>query len=390
MPKFYTPWRRGAHDYGKTRELCKNRKDPQDNPVNLNRKIIIMRITVKALPVHDVLKDIAKQWDVPIDDESGELTINIPDHLGEGYIRCTNFHSGIGVIEYNCTFHQDYQILFSINKTHPLKFIFCSEGTAKHSFEEDRDTHAIETYQNVIVSSSGNNGHLLSFIGNQTAQITSIEIIRAEFSHRNNHRFQGIAPELKELFEDSVAEKKFFYQGNYSLKAADVVDEITTKDYEGFIRSIFLEGKLLEMLVIQINQYHDDKREDKNPQIVRRSDVEKVERAVRLIKKELHKNLSVEHVAKEVGTNVNKLQAGFKHMYDLTVNKYMQQVKLEKARELLETSDHNISEIVHMIGLSNRSYFSKIFKERYGTSPKYFLRSYRDAGEDAGEDNQEK
>ena len=341
-----------------------------------------MRITVKALPVHDVLKDIAKQWNQPIREDSGELSIDLPKNLGEGYVRCTNFESGIGVIEYNCTFFEDYELLFSINETHPLKFIFCSNGTASHSFEEENQEHKIETYQNVIVSSSGNNGHLLSFLKDQKAHITSIEIIRSTFSVRNNHHFQGLEPELQELFEDSVAEKKFFYQGNYSLKAADIVEEITKKDYHGFLRTLFLEGKLFEMLVIQIDQYHDDQAGDKLPQIMRRSDVVKVEQAVNIIKDHVSSNLSVEQLSKEVGTNVNKLQTGFKYMFGLTVNKYMQQVKLEKARELLESSDHNISEIVNMIGFSNRSYFAKIFKEKYGVSPRYFLKSSAEAEEE--------
>ncbi|WP_424493070.1 helix-turn-helix domain-containing protein [Salinimicrobium sp. GXAS 041] len=344
-----------------------------------------MRITVKALPVHDVLKDIAKQWNVSIKEDSGELSIALPKDLGEGYIRCTNFESGIGVIEYNCTFSEDYQFLFSINETHPLKFIFCSEGTADHCFEEEDTQHKIDTYQNVIVSSSGNNGHLLSFTANQKAHITSIEIVRSTFSRRNNHHFHGLEPTLKALFEDSVAEKLFFYQGNYSLKAADIVDDISNKKYHGFVRSIHLESKLLDMLVLQINQYHDDQREDNQPQILRRFDVDKVERAANHINDNLQENYSVEELAKEVGTNVNKLQQGFRYMYDLTVNKYNQQVKLEKARDLLETSNHNISEIVNMIGFSNRSYFSKIFKEKYGVSPKYFLQSYKEAGGEDGE-----
>lgn len=75
---------------------------------------------------------------------------------------------------------------------------------------------------------------------------------------------------------------------------------------------------------------------------------------------------------------MNKLQESFKYMYDLTVNKYMQQVKLEAAKDLLNSSDYNISQIVNMIGLNNRSYFSKIFKEKYNVSPKYFLKSARE------------
>ncbi|MDT0688965.1 AraC family transcriptional regulator [Salegentibacter sp. F188] len=340
-----------------------------------------MGISVTALPVDDIIKDLAEQWQIGIKQESGELILELPENLGEGFIRGTTFESGIGVIEYNCAFVKDYEITFTKKETHPLKFIFCSKGEVDHGFNEDDDRHTIQTFQNVIVSSSGNNGHLLKFRANEKVHVTSIEIMRSIFSRRDNHHFNGLPEDLKELFQDSVAEKKFFYQGNYSIRSADIVDEINTQKLDGFLRSIFLEAKLFEMLTMQIQQYKDDNQGDELPQILRKSDVEKVEKASRLINENISESYSVENLAKEVGTNVNKLQEGFKHLYGLTVNKYVQEVKLNGAKEMLYSTDNNISEIVSLIGLNNRSYFSKIFKERYGVSPKYFLKSHREKDE---------
>lgn len=341
-----------------------------------------MQLYIKALPIEDVIGDLAKEFNITVERDAGELSIQIPKEHGEGYIRGTSFSNGVGIIEYSCTFNKDIEIHFTGNMTHPLKFIFCSEGKVDHAFEENEDLHTIETYQNVIVSSSGHSGHILYFQANQTVHMASLEIIREEFSKRNNFQFEGLEPKLKQLFEDSVSEKIFFYQGNYSIKAADIVEEITNKEVSGFLRSIFLEGKAYEMLARQINQYHDDQNQEKIPVLLRRSDVEKVKRALEIIHRDLNKNFSVDHLAKEVGTNVNKLQEGFKYLFNLTVNKYMQQVKLEAAKELLTKSEYNISQIVSMIGLNNRSYFSKIFKEKYGVSPKYFLQSSKELEQD--------
>lgn len=346
-----------------------------------------MQIAVKALPVKDIILDLSQQLSVPVENDAGELTLRIPDGLGRGYIRGVSFESGIGFITYHCTFFEDVEMQFVAEKTHPLRFIFCSEGKIDHKFVENNEVHTIEAYQNVIASSSGLNGHILYFKANETVKVSSLEIIREIFGHRNNYRFDNFDPVLEELFRDSVAEKLFFYQGNYSIKVADIVDEITNKDTYGFTRSILVEGKALEMLAKQINQYQDDQRDDL-PQILRRSDVEKVKRAVEMINADLSKNYSVDQLAKEVGTNVNKLQEGFKYMFDLTVNKYVQQVKLEAARDLLTDTDNNISQIVNQIGLNNRSYFSKIFKEKYGVSPKYFLSSRKDKLADGDEESE--
>ncbi|MCC8358884.1 helix-turn-helix domain-containing protein [Salinimicrobium sediminilitoris] len=332
-----------------------------------------MEIFVKALPVEEIIESLSKQLNTPIQRDGGELIIDLPEKWGKGFIRGTSFNWGIGVIEYNVTFFKDVEIHFTINQTHPLKFIFCSEGRVRHGFEENDDVHNIDTYQNVIVSSSGHNGHVLLFKANETSHVFSLEIIREEFNQRKNFDYKDMDPQLQRLFQDNNAEELFFYQGNYSIQAADIVESIAHKEHTGFLRLIFLEAKVYEMLAKQISQFTDDQQNGHKAILLRRSDVEKVKNAVEIINRDLNQNYSVDHLAKEVGTNVNKLQEGFKYMFDLTVNKYIQQVKLEAAKELLTESDHNISQIVGQIGLNNRSYFSKIFKEKYGVSPKYFL-----------------
>lgn len=334
-----------------------------------------MRIDVNTLPIKDIIQDISEKLGTPVRNESGELTINIPEVLGEGFIRGSSFDSGIGIISYFCRFKEDVEIYFSLNTVHPLKFIFCSEGTVTHYFLEDEILHPIDSFQNIIVSSSGYNGHVLRFKADVQTHVSSLEIVRSSFSHRTNYNFKDLDPTLQELFKDEVSKKQFFYQGNYSLKAADIMDDINTKEFTGFLRSVYLEGRSYQMMVIQIAQYQDDETLEKLPKILRKSDIQKVDYVAKRIQGDLATNLTVESLAKEAGTNVNKLQEGFKYVYDLTVNKYIQHKKLEAAKEMLLASEKNISEIVLAIGLNNRSYFSKIFKEKYGVNPKYFLKT---------------
>lgn len=334
-----------------------------------------MLIEVKTLPVNEIITDLSESLGGELLDGEGELTLKIPEELGEGYIKGTSFDSGMGIISYHCKFKKDVEIHFSLNTVHPLKFIFCLEGTVTHCFQEDDVLHQIDPFQNIIVSSSGYNGHVLRFKADVLTHISSLEIVRSSFSHRTNYGFRDLDPNLKRLFQDEVSREQFFYQGNYSLKAADIMEDINTDAYTGFLRSVYLEGKSYQMLVIQIAQYQDDESEERLPKILRKSDVQKVHYVAKRIEGDLATNHSVESLAKEAGTNVNKLQEGFKHVYDLTVNKYIQHKKLEAAKEMLMTSEKNISEIVISIGLNNRSYFSKVFKEKYGVNPKYFLKT---------------
>lgn len=355
------------------------RIDLQDCPFQVGVKTLLnpkqMKITVSALPIKKVLKDLSELLEVPIEEDAGELSLELPSDVGEGWIRGTGFASGIGIISYHCTFFEDTEIHFVKHETHPLKFIFCSEGRVQHSFQKEEEQHTIHAYQNIIVSSWDNNGHVLYFKANEPTKVFSLEVIRKKLNQRESFDYKDLDEPLRRVFLDEDAGTRFFYQGNYSILAANIVEDIEKKLYSGFLRSIYLEGKAFEMMVLQIQQYQDDQREDTIPQMLRRSDVEKVKRAVDLVHSDLSQNYSVDYLAKEVGTNVNKLQEGFKYMFNLTVNKYMQQAKLEAAKELLATTEYNISQVVDLIGLNNRSYFSKVFRERYGVKPKYFLKS---------------
>ncbi|MCJ7758131.1 MAG: AraC family transcriptional regulator, partial [Gillisia sp.] len=188
-----------------------------------------MRIDVRSLLVNENISDLSESFNVPIRNGSGVLAIEIPKVLGKGFIHGTNFDSGIGIMSYYCKFNQDISIHFLNDAVHPLKFIFCSEGQVGHTFQDCKDFHNIETYQNIIVSNSGHNGHVLHFKANVLTHVSSLEIIRSKFSQHFNYDFQDLDPGLKELFKDEVSEKPFFYQGHYSIKSADLMDEMISR-----------------------------------------------------------------------------------------------------------------------------------------------------------------
>ena len=70
---------------------------------------------------------------------------------------------------------------------------------------------------------------------------------------------------------------------------------------------------------------------------------------------------------------MNKLQEGFQSIFGKTVNEYIRDVRLTRALNILLAGNKNVSEVVYELGLSSRSYFSKIFKEKYGVSPGKYL-----------------
>jgi len=133
------------------------------------------------------------------------------------------------------------------------------------------------------------------------------------------------------------------------------------------------------MLTEQILQYEDDLAEVGSRTILRRSEVAQIEKAAGLIKNNIDELNTIDDLALEVGLNPNKLQEGFQNLYGLTVNRFIQKVRLDLIKDLILNTDYSISEIVDRVGLSSKSYLSKIFREEYGTSPSEYRKHFMES-----------
>ncbi|MGG6313201.1 response regulator transcription factor [Paenibacillus macerans] len=59
----------------------------------------------------------------------------------------------------------------------------------------------------------------------------------------------------------------------------------------------------------------------------------------------------------------------FKQQYGYGIHEYMQKVRMDKAKELLDDSSLKIQEISEMLGYKDKNYFSKAFRNYYSLSP---------------------
>ncbi|MFC5284815.1 helix-turn-helix domain-containing protein [Pedobacter alpinus] len=334
-------------------------------------------IFVKSLPLKDVISNLAEAFDTVYFNRCQEYQINIPEKYGTGFIRGINFDNGFGLLEYSCSFKESLSIHFSVNNIHPLKFIYCSEGTVKHRFEETNKLQTIDQFQNVIVASTSKNGHILLFPRNQKIQLNSLEISRKDFKKKIDCDLNHVNVNLRKLFRDLNARSLFFYHGNYSIGMSNCIDSLKVNGLDGFTRRLFLEGKSNEILSIQIEDFEDDQKEEPKRRILRKADMIQIQKAASLLKQELHAPLTIKDLAKKVGTNPTKLQEGFRFTFGLTVNNYLNKIRLDYARDQLMLGELNISEISGNIGISNKSYFSRLFKAAYNINPKDFSKKIK-------------
>lgn len=80
-------------------------------------------------------------------------------------------------------------------------------------------------------------------------------------------------------------------------------------------------------------------------------------------------NFGVTEFIKATGLNRNYLSRRIKSIKKITVNQFITEVRLEKAREFLLEGTYTATEVSYNVGFSSPSYFSKCFHEHFGYPP---------------------
>lgn len=80
-------------------------------------------------------------------------------------------------------------------------------------------------------------------------------------------------------------------------------------------------------------------------------------------------DLNVEAIASELGFERTQLYRKIKAITNYSPVELMRNLRLSKARTLLKTTDKSISEICYQVGFSTPAYFTKCYKEHFGTTP---------------------
>ena len=84
---------------------------------------------------------------------------------------------------------------------------------------------------------------------------------------------------------------------------------------------------------------------------------------------------SVEDLAEKLNVSRVQLYRKVKAIIGINISDHINNVKLEKAAELLKSNTMNISEIAYSLGFSSPNYFSTAFKNKFGISPKEYKTS---------------
>ena len=95
-----------------------------------------------------------------------------------------------------------------------------------------------------------------------------------------------------------------------------------------------------------------------------------LQKAMLLIEGDLAGDWSLTHLAAQLNTSSRQLQRVFKQHMNCTLGRFVQELRLKRARELLQQMDLRVADIAEMCGFSSPAYFSAAYSKFYGYSPR--------------------
>ena len=94
------------------------------------------------------------------------------------------------------------------------------------------------------------------------------------------------------------------------------------------------------------------------------------QRAMDYIMEHYPENITVSDIAQALYVSESLLSRKFNHHAGMSIPNYLNRIRVDRAEQLLKTTDLRIYEVAEHVGFNSVAYFSTIFKRMTGTSPK--------------------
>lgn len=320
-------------------------------------------------PAANHVREMAEYFNAVLDEGNDASTITMDNHMAKGFISSYRLFSGLSVWVYNVIFRSEFKVDLVLSPNGPIYFCYNIKGHFLHRFGASEAFAKVLQNQNMIVIGSPKNSVQIRFPENIKLEIAVIMIdvkLLGSLEIRNAKRMSS---RVQKIFQKIPNDQPYRYLGDIDAETAKYASIVCENNSTNLVGELLTEGAVLNMLASQIEAYEKDTIEIGQQSILSKSDLSKISSLGGYVIDNFDTKMTILKLSRHFGVSPKKLQVGIKYLYGDSVGHYILNLRMGHAKHLFGTTDLNVSEICYRIGISSHSYFSKLFKNRYGVSP---------------------
>ncbi len=152
--------------------------------------------------------------------------------------------------------------------------------------------------------------------------------------------------------------------------ASLLADTIDTR-LDGEMRVVQYAGRLAELVAYTLDAMQHTPLL-RGTALNRQRDVELAHAAMQRLERDYRKPPLFANLAREIGTNQNKLKAVFKEAFGVTMADYCLERRMREAQQLLLEATLTIAQVAERVGYEHQSSFAAAFSGHVGMSPRQY------------------
>ena len=177
-------------------------------------------------------------------------------------------------------------------------------------------------------------------------------------------RWESLAESMEKKTPYLATKKALFWEASTSA----AITAIRECRFSGAMRYLFLESKMVELFVWQM-EYADAIGKCKHRDEYSVTERGKLHAVREFIESSYLQDFSLKDLTYRFGLNEFKLKSGYKQIFGTTVFGNVHALRMEKARQMIQQQEMNVTEAAYFIGYLNVSSFCTEFRKRFGQSP---------------------
>ncbi len=278
---------------------------------------------------------------------------------------------GLSLSVLKADLHKRFHLVAEAQDCSVLRFTFCLSGSIRVNYRSSAAALNITASQSYLSAIGGQIQLTSDFAAQQNLLLIRIDIDPLLFQSLVGSRFTAISSRVQAI--SMGLQSGCCWQNRPIVPVAKVIlYQLLECPYRDTIRRLYLEGKVLEIIAIQTNQFTEETQPVGRSPHLKPGDIERIHHAKHILVNNLANPPSLSNLARQVNLNDFKLKQGFRQVFGTTAFGYLHQHRMEQAQLLLRERDLNIAEISQVVGYANPSQFSAAFKKKFGVTPKAF------------------